>query len=396
MTALPEVTATLERIRMPEQLGVRNPYFLPHEGTIRDTTRVEGSELISFSSYNYLGLSGHPSVARAVHEAVERYGTSVSAARILSGNRPLHQELDESLAGLVGAEAAVTLVSGHATNVTVIGHLVGPEDLILHDALAHDSILQGCRLSGAARQPFPHNDMAAQDRILNHVRDRYRRVLIVVEGVYSMDGDTADLPALIALKQRHSVLLMVDEAHSIGVMGKTGGGIGEHCGTDPQDVDVWMGTLSKSLASCGGYVAGRRELIEHFRYTLPGFVYSAGLTPPNAAAALAALRLIREEPERIARLHERSELFLRLAAEAGIDVGTSEGTPIVPCIIGDSLKTIRLADRLYTRGISVNPILHPAVEERLTRLRFFITSEHTEEQIASTVTAMAEELSRLG
>ncbi|MFD4760248.1 aminotransferase class I/II-fold pyridoxal phosphate-dependent enzyme [Streptomyces sp. NPDC058439] len=392
--ALPEVVATLERSRMYQHFGVRNPYYLPHEGTIRDVTRVEGTELISFSSYNYLGLSGHPTVIKAVTKAVKRYGSSVSAARILSGNRPLHEELDRGLARLVGAQDAVTLVSGHATNVTVIGHLVGPEDLILHDALAHDSIIQGCQLSGASRQPFPHNDITALDRILHQVRDRYRRVLIVVEGVYSMDGDIADLPALVAVKQRHAALLMVDEAHSIGVMGKTGGGIGQHWGVDADDVDVWMGTLSKSLASCGGYVAGRHELIEHFRYTLPGFIYSAGLTPPNTAASLAALQVIQEEPERLDRLHQRSALFLRLSAAAGIDVGTSEGTPVVPCITGDSEKALKLADRLHQRGISANPILHPAVEERLARLRFFITSEHTEEQIEYTVKVMAEELAK--
>ncbi|MFI8529532.1 aminotransferase class I/II-fold pyridoxal phosphate-dependent enzyme [Streptomyces aquilus] len=391
----PEVLASLERKRSIESSGVVNPYFLPHEGTIRDTTRVADRELISFSSYNYLGLSGHPAVATAVQEAVERYGSSVSAARILSGNRPLHVELDRGLAELVGAQDAVSLVSGHATNVTVIGHLMGPEDLILHDALAHDSIIQGCRQSGAARQPFPHNDLVALDRILSHVRDGYRRVLIVVEGVYSMDGDTADLPALIAVKQRHDALLMVDEAHSIGVMGKTGGGMAQFSGVNPDDVDVWMGTLSKSLASCGGYVAGRHELIEHFRYTLPGFVFSAGLPPASAAAALTALRLIREEPERVTRLHDNAALFLRLAAEAGVDVGTSEGTPVVPAITGDSAKALLLADRLYARGVSANPILHPAVEERLARLRFFITSEHTEEQITTAVRILGEELAAL-
>ncbi|MFB6931342.1 aminotransferase class I/II-fold pyridoxal phosphate-dependent enzyme [Streptomyces chartreusis] len=393
--AFPEVLASLERTQRIASTSTHNPYFLQHEGTIRDTTRVGDRELISFSSYNYLGLSGHPAVAAAIAEAVDRYGSSVSAARILSGNRPLHEELDQGLAELVGAQDAVTLVSGHATNVTVIGHLMGSEDLILHDSLAHDSIIQGCRQSGAARQPFPHNDTATLDRILSQVRDRYRRVLIVVEGVYSMDGDTADLPALIALKEKHGALLMVDEAHSIGVMGKTGGGMAEFSGVAPDDVDVWMGTLSKSLASCGGYVAGRRELIKHFRYTLPGFVFSAGLPPASTAAALTALRLIREEPERVTRLHDNAKLFLRLATEAGVDVGTSEGTPIVPAITGDSMKALRLADRLYAQGISANPILHPAVEERLTRLRFFITSEHTEAQIATSVRILAEELAKL-
>ncbi|OEV29388.1 type-I PKS [Streptomyces nanshensis] len=391
----PEVVASQERARTIASASTHNPFFLQHEGTIRDTTQVGDRELISFSSYNYLGLSGHPQVAEAIQVAVEQYGSSVSAARILSGNRPLHEELDRGLAELIGAQDAVSLVSGHATNVTVIGHMMSPEDLILHDSLAHDSIIQGCRQSGAARQPFPHNDLAALDRILTEVRHRYRRVLIVVEGVYSMDGDTADLPPLITIKEKHGALLMIDEAHSIGVMGKSGGGMAEFSGVNPDDVDVWMGTLSKSLASCGGYVAGRRELIEHFRYTLPGFVFSAGLPPASTAAAVTALRLIREEPERIARLHDNADAFRRLATEAGVNVGTSENTPIVPAITGDSLKALQLADRLYAEGVSANPILHPAVEERLTRLRFFITSEHTEQQIVTTVKILGEELAKL-
>jgi len=388
VTAFPEVIAVRQRRQLAGQLGVRNPYFMVHEGNIRDRTRIDGTELVSFS----LGLSGHPAVDAAVKEAVDRYGSSVSAARILSGERPLHVELDSSLAELLRTEAAVTLVSGHATNVTVIGHLVGPEDLIVHDALAHDSILQGARLSGATRRPFPHNDFAALDALLTKVRGRFRRVLIVVEGVYSMDGDIPDLPALIEVKRRHAALLMIDEAHSIGVLGARGGGIGEHFDVDRTDVDLWAGTLSKSMASCGGYVAGRHELIEYLRYTLPGFIFSAGMTPPNAAAALAALRVMKAEPERLRRLHERAGLFFRLARDAGVNVGTSAGTPVVPCITGDSLRALSLADALFRRGISVNPILYPAVEEPLARLRFFVTAEHTSEQIERAVDALAEEL----
>jgi 8-amino-7-oxononanoate synthase len=386
---LPEVVEFQGRGAILDRLQVANPYFLVHDGVIGGRTQVAGRPLVSFSSYNYLGLSGHPMIAFAVKEAVERYGSSVSAARILSGNRSLHNELDRALADLVGAEDAITLVGGHSTNVSVIGHLVGPDDVIVHDALAHDSILQGCRLSGASRQPFPHQDIDALDALLHKIRDRYRRVLIVVEGVYSMDGDICDLPGLIALKKRHGALLMVDEAHSIGVLGAHGGGIGEHFGVDRGDVDVWMGTLSKSLASCGGYVAGRHELIEYFRYTLGGFIFSAGMSPPNAAAALAALHVMREEPQRLAVLHERAAMFVRLARQAGIDVGTSAGTPVIPCITGDSVKALRLADTLLKNGVSVNPILYPAVQERLARLRFFVTAEHTEEDIETTVDLLA-------
>ncbi|MCX5192834.1 aminotransferase class I/II-fold pyridoxal phosphate-dependent enzyme [Streptomyces sp. NBC_00249] len=384
----PEVTAHGERIAALAQTELSNPYFLVHEGGMTDTTVVDGRELLSFSSYNYLGMATDPQVTGAAKEAVDRCGTSVSASRLLSGSRPLHLELESELAGLLGCESALTLANGHATNVTVIGHLVGPGDLVIHDSLAHDSILQGCKLSGATRRPFPHNDAAALDAVLAQVRHQYRRVLVVVEGVYSMDGDIADLPALVEVKRRHGALLMIDEAHSVGTIGATGRGIGEHFGVDRSDVDLWSGTLSKALASCGGYVAGNRSVVEYLRYTAPGFVYSAGMTPADTAASLAALRLLRAEPQRVDRLAENAALFVRLAREAGIDIGDSHGTPVVPCIVGDSLKALRLAEALFEQGISVNPILYPAVPEELARLRFFITSEHTPEQIRHTVTVL--------
>ncbi|MEU6592247.1 aminotransferase class I/II-fold pyridoxal phosphate-dependent enzyme [Streptomyces sp. NPDC046881] len=392
----PEVTAHHGRIDGLGELRLPNPYFLVHEGGMTDRTVVDGRELVSFSGYNYLGLATHPQVREAVKEAVDRYGTSASASRLLSGTRPLHRDLESELARTLGTDDAITLTSGHATNVTVIGHLVGPGDLVVHDALAHDSILQGCKLSGATRRSFPHNDAAALDALLATIRHQYRRVLVVVEGVYSMDGDIADLPALVEVKRRHAALLMVDEAHSIGVLGATGRGAGEHFGVQRPDVDLWMGTLSKSLAGCGGYVAAHRAVVGYLRYTAPGFVYSAGMTPADAAAALAALRLLRAEPERLTRLRQNAALFLRLARGAGVDTGGSEGTPIVPCVVGDSARTLRLARALFDQGVSVNPILHPAVPEELARLRFFLTCEHTPEQIRYTVAALEGQLRRAG
>ncbi|MFF3320697.1 aminotransferase class I/II-fold pyridoxal phosphate-dependent enzyme [Streptomyces sp. NPDC002889] len=392
----PEVTAHHERIRTFTRLGLPNPYLLVHEGGMKDTTVVDGRELISFSGYNYLGMATHPQVTEAAKEAVGRCGTSVSASRLLSGSRPLHGELETELAATLGTEDAITLVSGHATNVTVIGHLVGPGDLIVHDRLAHDSILQGCKLSGATRRPFPHNDAGTLDALLTRVRHQYRRVLVVIEGVYSMDGDIAELPALIKVKRRHGAMLMIDEAHSIGVIGANGRGIGEHFGTDPSEVELWSGTLSKALASCGGYVAASRTVVEYLKYTLPGFVFSAGMTPANTAASLAALRLLRSRPQRVRRLRENAALFLDLARRAGINTGNSHDTPIVPCVTGDSAKALQLAEALFTRGISVNPILYPAVPEEEARLRFFITCDHTPEQIRHTVSALEQELRRVG
>ncbi|MEV0335542.1 aminotransferase class I/II-fold pyridoxal phosphate-dependent enzyme [Nocardia sp. NPDC050717] len=388
----PEVRAIEERLSGAAALGLENPYFLINDGVTRDTSMIDGVPVLNFSSYNYLGLSGHPAVVAAVQDAVARYGSSCSASRVLSGEKPVHRELEAELAALLGTEDAIALVGGHSTNVTIIGHLVGPDDLVIHDSLAHDSILQGCVLSGATRRPFPHNDHAALDRLLDELRPRYRRVLILIEGVYSQDGDIPDLPAIIEIKKRHRALLMIDEAHSIGVLGAHGGGIGEHFGVDRGDVELWSGTMSKALAGCGGYVAGSAELIRFLKYTTPGFVYSVGMTPMNAAASAAAIRQLRADPAPLERLRHNARLFLRLARAAGIDTGDSADTPIIPCIIGDSLRTMRLSNTLLRRGVNVNPIIYPAVPEDLARLRFFVTACHTEAQIRETVAVLAEEL----
>jgi 8-amino-7-oxononanoate synthase len=340
-------------------------------------------------------MSGDPAVGQAAKEAIDRFGTSVSASRLVSGEKTIHRELEREIADFVGTDDAIVYVGGHSTNETTIGHLFGPGDLILHDALAHNSIIQGAILSGARRRPFPHNDWKAVDELLEEVRHDYRRVLVVVEGVYSMDGDYPDLPKFLEVKERHKAIMMVDEAHSIGTMGATGRGIAEHFGVTAREGDLWMGTLSKSFGSCGGYIAGCKEVIEYLKYTAPGFVYSVGISPSNAAAALAALRLLKQQPERVAQLKDRSRLFLELAREHGLNTGMSKDSPVVPVIIGNSLHALQLSRRLFERGINVQPILYPAVEEEAARLRFFITSTHTEAQIRQSVEAVAEEAARI-
>jgi 8-amino-7-oxononanoate synthase/acyl carrier protein len=391
----PEYLALKQNMQAIQSTGLSNPYFRPHERVTNDTTQIAGRELINFSSYNYLGMSGDPAVSRAAQDAIDRYGTSVSASRLVSGEKVVHRELERAIAGFIGTQDAIVYVGGHSTNETTIGHLFGPGDLVLHDSLAHNSIVQGCVLSGARRRPFPHNDWQALDQLLTEVRGEYRRVLVAIEGVYSMDGDYPDLPRFIEVKQRHKAFLMVDEAHSAGVMGPHGRGIGEHFDADPADVDIWMGTLSKSFGSCGGYIAGSKALVEYLKYTSPGFVYSVGISPPNAAAALASLRVIEEEPERIARLAENARLFLTLARENGLNTGMSRDSAVVPVILGNSLHSLQLSQALFARGINVQPILYPAVEESAARLRFFITALHTEQQIRDTVAAVAEELGRI-
>ena len=387
----------LQQIMMEmKTCDIDNPYFRVHEGAGSNSGIAKGRELITFSRYNYLGMSGDPVVSQAAKAAIDRYGTSVSASRIASGERPLHREIEKEIAQLIGTEDSLVFVSGHATNVTVIGHLFGKPDLIVHDALIHNSILQGCQLSQATYFSFPHNNWQALDMILRKVRPRFRRALVVIEGLYSMDGNIPDLPEFIKIKKRHGTFLMVDEAHSLGILGKRGRGISEHFGINPADVELWMGTLSKSFASCGGYIAGSRALIEYLKYTAPGFVYSVGMSPPNVAAALAAIRLMIKAPERVTRLHELSGLFLRLARERGLNIGAvSSDSPVVPVIVGDSLKSLSLSQALLRQGIDVLPMIYPAVPDNSARLRFFVNCIHTPEQIRFTLDVVASELAAL-
>lgn len=368
-----------------KKFKIDNPFFLTHEGTPSATSIINGKTLINFSSYNYLNLNGDPRVIAAAKKAIDRYGTSASASRLVAGERPIHQELEKALASMYGVDDALTFVSGHATNVTTIGYLFGTKDLILHDELIHDSALQGIKLSGAFRLSFPHNDWQALDDILSARRHQFERVLIIIEGLYSMDGDYPHLPAFIEIKKRHKAFLMVDEAHSIGVMGRQGRGIGEFFGIDSCDVDIWMGTLSKTLAGCGGYIAGCSALIEHLKFSAPGFLYSVGMSPALAAASLKALEIMFEEPERIALLHARTKQFLEEATLNGLDVGRSAGFSIIPLICGSSKKAVQLANDLQKRNINVQPIIYPAVPDNQARLRFFINCTHTEEQISYTI-----------
>lgn len=374
-----------------EYIGIGDPFFRVHEGLAGAETVIGNQTCINFASYNYIGLNGDPRVAAAAKAAIDRYGTSVSASRPVSGERPVHRELEYALARIHGTEDSIALVGGHSTNVTVIGHLLGRNDVIVHDALIHNSIVQGAILSGARRVPFRHLDPDAADKVLAEARPRHGHALLVIEGHYSMDGDVPDLAAFVAVARRHRAWLMVDEAHALGVLGPRGFGSADHSGVDPGEVDIWMGTLSKALVSCGGYIAGSKQLIEYLKRMAPGFVFSVGMAPPAAAAALAAIEILEQEPDRVRRLNARGELFLRLAKEGGLDIGGSIGAAIIPIITGSSINAARLAQALFQRGINVQPILYPAVPERAARLRFFLTAEHSEAQVREAVAILLEE-----
>ncbi|UYO73917.1 aminotransferase class I/II-fold pyridoxal phosphate-dependent enzyme [Halomonas qinghailakensis] len=372
-----------------KQLGLIDPFFKVHDGLAGATSVIDGQSCINFASYNYLGYSGDPRVIQASCEAAGHYGTSVSASRVVSGERPIHRELEQAIANIYGVEDAVAFVSGHATNVSTLGYLLGPKDLVLHDEYIHNSSLVGAQLSGAKRMPFSHNDPNALDALLSNHRHQFERVIVVIEGLYSMDGDIPELPRFIEIKQRHQAWLMVDEAHSFGVMGDTGLGLREHFAIDPTDVDIWMGTMSKTLSGCGGYIAGNKALVETLRYFAPGFLYSVGMPAQVAAPSLKVLELMPQETERVTRLQAISRYFLEQAQARGMDTGHSIGSAVVPVIVGSSPLAAHLSHALLEQHINVQPILYPAVPEKSARLRFFLSCEHTEAHIDQTLDVLA-------
>lgn len=391
----PEYLQLKQQQQQLSELGLGNPFFRAQEGIANDRATINGQELINFATYNYLGMCGDPVVSEVSKAAIDQFGTSAGASRLLSGEKTIHRELEREIADFLGVEDSIVMVGGHATNVTTVGHLFKQHDLILHDALSHNSLIQGCLLSGATAIAFPHNDWQTLDRMLRERRYRYQKVLIIIEGVYSTDGDIPNLPEFIEIKKRHKAFLMVDEAHSIGVLGQQGRGIAEHFGINPKDVDLWMGTLSKSFASCGGYIGGSEAMIEYLKYTAPGFVFSVGISPPNAASVLGSIRLLKAEPERVQRLRDRSKLFLNLAKTQGLNTGLSADSPIIPIIVGDAWKSVQLSQNLFQRGINVPFMFYPSVPKNAARLRFFVTCNHTEEQIRYTVGTLAEEVAKL-
>ncbi|WP_244455661.1 aminotransferase class I/II-fold pyridoxal phosphate-dependent enzyme [Agrobacterium pusense] len=392
---LPEYRRLMTHKAISAMAGVENPFYRSHEQAAGATTVIDGRQLINFASYDYVGANTHSKVKEAARAAIDRFGISSSASRLVAGERPLHAALEERLAQIYGTEASVCFVSGYLTNLALVSTLIGPRDLVIHDELIHNSVLAGIKLSGATRRFFRHNDPSDLEKVLSTIAGDFGRILVVVEGIYSMDGDIACLPELVKLRSRYGFWLMVDEAHSFGVLGATGRGTFEHFGIDPLSVDIWMGTLSKTAASCGGYIAGSRALIEILKAEAGGFVYSVGLAPVLAAAALSSITVLQENVERVASLRRNGHLFIELARQAGLNVGTSVGYSVVPVIIGDSLRAVQLSNDLFAAGINVLPIIHPAVQEGQARLRFFLTAEHTEEQIARTVRLTAEILGEL-
>ena len=353
--------------------------------------RTGGREMLMFASYGYLGLLGHPRINAAAKAAIDAFGTGTHGVRLLAGTLKLHTELEQTIARFKHTDAAVTFSSGYVTNLTAISTMVGRHDVVICDKLNHASIVDGCLLSGADLVRFRHNDMADLERCLQKVEDDAAK-LVVVDAVFSMDGDIVNLPRVVELCQKYGAWLMVDEAHSIGVLGRQGRGLAEHFGLAASQIDILMGTLSKSLASCGGYVAGGHDLIRYLRYTCPGFIFSAGISPANAAAALKAIEMVEAEPWRVEGLRDNALAFSAMARARGLDTGPANGSGVIPVMVGEDAAAILLSNDLFAAGLNVQPLVSPAVDPGKARLRFFISCLHTNTQLAAAVDLTAQKL----
>lgn len=374
----PDVRRWFELFRrgLPESLYT---YQLPLSRAARPESGALDRDLLMFSSYSYLGLIGDARIAAAVEEAVARYGTSTGGVRLLTGTLDLHHRLEAELADFIGAEAAAVFSSGYDANVAAITSLFGPGDWAILDQYAHRSIQDGCRMAGVDIRPFRHNSMEDLERRLKQARHRgKKRVLVAVDGVFSMDGDQAPLAEIIRLKEEYGAFLLLDEAHALGAIGERGCGTCEAQGIDPARIDILTGSLSKGIPSSGGFIAGSKALKIFVQHGSAPYIFSAALTPANAAAALAAIRLLRADPDLMSRLGQNATR-LRAGIEArGLDTGACD-SPVVPLLLGDEWRAYRWARRMLDEGIFVSAVVYPAVAPGMARLRLCATAAHRPE-----------------
>ncbi|MBA5778744.1 aminotransferase class I/II-fold pyridoxal phosphate-dependent enzyme [Stappia sp. F7233] len=366
-----------------------NPYFVPVDAQ-KDLCERNAVPYVSFAHYDYLGLSRHPQIIAGASAALHMLGSSVGASRLVGGERSAHRAFENDLADFLGVGGAMTLVSGYLANVTLINHLMGPRDLVLIDELAHNSIFVGAKSGRYDYVTFAHNDLDDLEAKLGELRASYRHVLVVVEGLYSMDGDIPDLPRLVELKEAHDAWLLLDEAHSYGVLGATGRGICEHFDIDPKRVELTVGTLSKSFVSSGGFICAEGGVVDWLRFTLPGFVYSVGLAPATLGSAHAALTYLRNHPERVLELHEKSAYFLNRSRAAGLNTGDALGYGVVPLLFDTPQQTMLVSQALMEAGVYAPPIVQIGVPKDQPRIRFFISAEHSFEEIDRTISIVAE------
>jgi 8-amino-7-oxononanoate synthase len=368
-------------------------YLKSIDGASGAKVTIDGRKMTMFASYNYLGLITHPKIKKAAIDAIEKYGTGAAGVRLLAGTTKIHEKLEATIAKFKGAEDAVTYSSGYVTNLAAITTLCQRGDLVVIDKLDHASIIDGCLLSGATHRSYLHNDMENLERILVN-SGKYNNKLIIADAVYSMDGDVANLPEISRLAKKYNAKVMLDEAHSIGVLGKTGHGIEEHFGLKGV-VDIHMGTLSKTIPSIGGYLAGDKDLIAYLKHNSRPFIFSASLPPVAAATAIACLEVIEDEPERITNLQKNIKQFKDGLNSIGYNTMNST-TSIVPILIGDEEDTLKLCKIVNDEGIFICPILFPAIPRGTNRLRAHVLATHTSEDIDKTLDIFKKAGKKLG
>jgi glycine C-acetyltransferase len=370
-------------------------YLQPTVGVTNNrVTMKDGRDMVMLASYSYLGLIGHPTIDAAASAAIEQYGTGAGGVRLLTGTTDLHERLEARIAEFSSREDACVYSSGYVTNIAIITGLTGPGDLVLMDKLDHASIVDGCLLSGAKWRTYRHNDMDHLESLLRKSAGQYGTMLVIADSVFSMDGDVMDLPSTKALCERYGARLMVDEAHSIGSLGATGHGIEEHFDM-VGSIDLKMGTLSKSIPSVGGYLAGSRDLVDYQRHMSRPFIFSAALPPAQTAAALAAFDVIEAEPWRVSQLHAVQSRYTQGLKAQGWDTMDST-TCVVPVLVGDEAKTMDLTRMLFDAGVFVCPIVHPAVPRGSDRLRTCLMATHTDADIDQALLAFQSAGSLLG
>ncbi len=354
------------------------PYFREIESDQDTVVKINGQKVLMFGSNSYLGLTNHPKIKEAAKKAIDKYGTGCAGSRFLNGTLDIHIRLEERLADLVGKDGALCYSTGFQVNLGVVSVLTGRRDHILLDELDHASIIEGSRLSFSKVLKFAHNDMAALEAKLKLCSHESIK-LIVVDGIFSMEGDIIKLPAVVSLADKYDATVMVDDAHAIGVIGKNGSGTASHFGLTDK-VDLIMGTFSKSLASLGGFIASDKDTINYIKHNSRSLIFSASMTPASAASVLAAIDIMESEPERIRHLWEIADYALRGFREMGFDTGKSE-TPIIPLFIRDDLKALLLTQALLADGIFVNPVVSPAVRKEDCLIRYSLMATHTKEQV---------------
>jgi 8-amino-7-oxononanoate synthase len=374
--ALFEKCKNYTQAREAEAAGVY-PYFKPISKSEDTVVVIEGHEKVMMGSNNYLGLTHHPKVLEAARSALERFGSGCTGSRFLNGTLDLHLMLEERLAELFGVEAALVFSTGYQANLGLVSGLVGRGDVVLLDKLDHASIVDGAKMSFGQTERFAHHDYDQLERLLRRFQDR--GMLIIVDGVYSMEGDIADVPRLVELAHRYGAALALDDAHSTGVLGPKGDGTAAHFGM-VDEVDLVVGTFSKSLASIGGFVGGADSVIHYLKHHSRPLIFTAALPPANTAGVLAAMEIMQTEPGRRDRLWDNTHRFTEGCRSLGFDIGRTQ-TPIIPVLIGGLMETLFFWRKLFDAGVFTNPVVPPAVPQDSCRLRASLMATHTPDQI---------------